>query len=210
MDLKHQNLSRHVYEISWDVTISDCHLLFFFREYMLWLWYNKNFNCFEKEKRHLLCEVNCLYLFDRYLLGLCYKLKMAVEVWMWVRMWLDFMIRYFKPVLCCLWPTTCRFVIRRREDFTANEYLYGWSIKVFVHGLFRCREMSLAVRDSVCQPTNVNLMLYFVCYVLSVLIKRKKTLSFVLYFYIMGLETLSLLDKDIRFRTSRSKLSRTL
>lgn len=92
MDLKHQNLSRHVYEISWDVTISDCHLLFFFREYMLWLWYNKNFNCFEKEKRHLLCEVNCLYLFDRYLLGLCYKLKMAVEVWMWVRMWLDFMI----------------------------------------------------------------------------------------------------------------------
>lgn len=96
MDLKHQNLSRHVYEISWDVTISDCHLLFFFREYMLWLWYNKNFNCFEKENLETFtlwsCFVNSLYLFDRYLLGLCYKLKMAFEVWMWVRMWLDFMI----------------------------------------------------------------------------------------------------------------------
>lgn len=103
MDLKHQNLSRHVYEISWDATISDCHLLFFFREYMLWLWYNKNFNCFEKENLETFtlwsCFVNSLYLFDRYLLGLCYKLKMAVEVWMWVRMWLDFMIFQTRFVL---------------------------------------------------------------------------------------------------------------
>lgn len=54
-------------------------------------------------------------------------------------------------------------------------------LRFFVYGLFRCREMSLAVRDSICQPTNVNLMLYYVCYILSVSIKRKK-INFVLFY----------------------------
>lgn len=78
-------------------------------------------------------------------------------------------------------------------------------LRFFVYGLFRCREMSLAVRDSICQPTNVNLMLYYVCYILSVSIKRKKKFC---PFLFMGLESLSLLDKDVWFRTSYSNLSR--
>lgn len=103
------------------------------------------------------------------------------------------------PPPVVLWYSDERTLMRRNIDMAGP-------LRFFVYGLFRCREMSLAVRDSICQPTNVNLMLYYVCYILSVSIKRKK-FNFVLFLF-MVLESLSLLDKDLWFRTSYSNLSR--